>query len=850
MEYHEAAEFLFDLRRYPPRTGIAATRELLASLGEPQTDMAVVQIAGSNGKGSTARMTERVLREAGVDVGLYTSPHLDDIRERVQINGRTVSKAAVCEYVAAIDEYATDAAAGGASPTFFEAVTGLAIWAFDRADVDVAVLEVGIGGRYDATSAVEADTAAVTNVTLEHADILGETIPEIARDMAAIAPTDTALVTAAEGEALSTIEGAVPEIRRVGTVAGADVVVTDRGREDLEQAVRLASDEWTVDTRLPLLGGHQAVNAGVAAAVVSDLTSYLGVSLSAETLARGLRSAHWPGRFEVMAREPLIVLDGAHNPSGCAGLTRTLDSFEYQDLSVVFGAMCEKDHAEMVAALPAVDCAYTCEPDRDRAEAASALAAAFRADGRADNIDVCPDVQTAVTNALAGVDAGDAVVVTGSLYTVADARRRWTRVGVRKHVTDSHDAHAVLTAANLPPHDIPRLQEEASHRVYRTRLLPRIAHAVRADLLALGGRCAVSPLAQYDEELTDVVLMGTRRQFTQLASRLLTADDARRQIATELTTALDLPTPGSTEASSDGRPVHGARGGSMPASTPTRPAGGRDGVYPWDDGTAVMGILNVTPDSFYDGGRYQTTEDAIAQAGQLAAEGADIIDVGGESTRPGADPVAVEDEQSRVLPVIESLADRDVHVSVDTRKAEVARAALDAGADILNDVSGLADPEMRYLAADYDVPVVVMHSINTPVDPDVAVEYDDVVADILDALVDRILLAEKAGVSRSQIIIDPGLGFGKTAAESFELLDRLDEFHALGCPVMVGHSRKSMFTALPRDGSDDRLAATVAASALAVDRGVDIIRVHDVSENIAAVATVAATKHTDQGPEL
>jgi dihydropteroate synthase len=266
--------------------------------------------------------------------------------------------------------------------------------------------------------------------------------------------------------------------------------------------------------------------------------------------------------------------------------------------------------------------------------------------------------------------------------------------------------------------------------------------------------------------------------------------------------------------------------------------------YPWEDGTAIMGILNVTPDSFHDGGEYNAVEDAVARAEELVAAGADILDVGGESTRPGAQPVPVAEEKSRVIPVIERLADLEAAVSIDTRKAEVARAALDAGADILNDVSGLADPEMRLVAAEYDVPVVVMHSIETPVDPDRDVPYDDVVEDVIDELTERVLLAEKAGLDRAQIIVDPGLGFGKSAAESFELLGRLDELRGLGCPVLVGHSQKSMFEFVGRD-SGDRLDPTIAATAVAAREGADIVRVHDVHENRAAIDVVRAVDDPD-----
>jgi len=250
-----------------------------------------------------------------------------------------------------------------------------------------------------------------------------------------------------------------------------------------------------------------------------------------------------------------------------------------------------------------------------------------------------------------------------------------------------------------------------------------------------------------------------------------------------------------------------------------------------------MGILNVTPDSFHDGGEFFDPDDAVARAEAMVEAGADLVDVGGESTRPGAEPVPVDAEIDRIVPVIEALSDLDVCVSVDTRKADVARAALVAGADLLNDVSGLADPEMRHLAAEFDVPLVVMHSIDTPVVPDRDVHYDDVVGDVLDELRERVLLAERAGLDRSQILVDPGLGFGKAAGESFELLDRLGEFRALGCPVVVGHSHKSMFDAVDRDAGD-RLAATVAGTAIAAERGADVVRVHDVDENRAAVDVV------------
>jgi dihydropteroate synthase len=345
-------------------------------------------------------------------------------------------------------------------------------------------------------------------------------------------------------------------------------------------------------------------------------------------------------------------------------------------------------------------------------------------------------------------------------------------------------------------------------------------------LLSLGGECAISGLDEQDEEPLAVVMLATLAQFEQLADALDGQPHGLDPFADELRASLALG------------PDDAADGADVTDAAPDRPD------YPWTDGTAVMGILNATPDSFHDGGEYDAIEDAVARAREMIANGADIVDVGGESTRPGADPVPVEAEIDRVVPVVERLADADALLSVDTRKAAVARAALDAGADILNDVSGLEDPEMRLIAAEYDVPVVVMHSIDTPVVPGNAVDYDDVVEDVIDQLVERVLLAEKAGLDREQIVVDPGLGFGKTPAESFELLGRIEEFAALGCPVLVGHSHKSMFSHVGKDAGD-RLDATVAATAVAAEHGADIVRVHDVTENAAAVDVVEAADDPD-----
>jgi dihydropteroate synthase len=809
MKFHEAANFLFDLRRFSPRPGTDATAALLEHLDDPHDGLDCIQIAGTNGKGSTARMVESTLREAGLSVGLYTSPHLDDVRERITVDGRPLSERGLCAFVEAVETYVTDRAADGVSPTFFETLTALALWEFGRQDVDVAVLEVGIGGRHDATSVVDPVAGAITSVALDHTDVLGDTVTEIARDKAGIDPAQP-LVCGATGDARAAIADEVGDIVTVGDGAD-DITVSYGGREGLEGAVSIDGIELSVDTRVPLLGAHQATNAGIATGLLRQVADTVIVgedALDAETIARGLRNAHWPGRFECMGEEPLVVLDGAHNPRGCERVAETLSSFDYDDLHVVAGSMADKDHRGIAAAFADPAHVVACEPDHPRAEDETVVARAFEAETDAD-VETRSDVAGALDIALAAADDGDCVLVTGSLYTVGEARTRWARAVVPKRVDSLSASRATLDGAHVTDAGAWRMRGKGIHRVLKTRVQPRQAQYLKEELLSLGGECAISGLNDQRQENVDVVLMATLAQFKRLTEKLSEQPYGLSSFGRELAETFGI---GVDDDDRD---------------------------YPWDDGTAVMGILNVTPNSFHDGGEYETEEDAVARAEEMVDAGADIIDIGGESTRPGADPVPASEEKARVIPVIERISDLDVAISIDTRKADVARAALAAGADILNDVSGLADPEMRLVAADHDVPVVVMHAIDTPVDPEHEVHYDDVVEDVIDALSERVLLAEKAGLDRSQIIVDPGIGFGKSAAENFELLGRIEEFKGLGCPILVGHSHKSMFELIGR-GADSRREPTVAGTAVAAEHGADIVRVHDVAENVAAVDVVAA----------
>lgn len=257
----------------------------------------------------------------------------------------------------------------------------------------------------------------------------------------------------------------------------------------------------------------------------------------------------------------------------------------------------------------------------------------------------------------------------------------------------------------------------------------------------------------------------------------------------------------------------------------------------------VMGIINVTPDSFSDGGQCSDMDRLLDRAAAMVAAGADIIDIGGESTRPFAPPVSLQQELDRVIPAIRAIRARfAVPLSIDTAKADVARAAIAAGADIINDVSGLThDPEMIRVAIDHDVPVIIMHMQGTPRDMQINPHYDDVVAEIRTALAERISWAERQGLARARIIIDPGIGFGKTVAHNLAILRDLRQFTTLGCPVLVGYSRKSFIgsiLSLPQAAARDE--ATAILSALCTWNGAAILRVHDVGRTVQAVSITRA----------
>jgi dihydropteroate synthase len=267
------------------------------------------------------------------------------------------------------------------------------------------------------------------------------------------------------------------------------------------------------------------------------------------------------------------------------------------------------------------------------------------------------------------------------------------------------------------------------------------------------------------------------------------------------------------------------------------------------DRPLVMGILNVTPDSFSDGGRYLDSNAAIERAEEIIEQGADIIDIGGESSRPGAEPVPPEQELERVLPVIAAIRRHsDIPISIDTVKSIVARQAIQAGADIINDISAFRyDSQMADIAAESGAPVILMHMLGTPQTMQVNPQYDDCIKEIREFFAERIEYSRKYGIPKEQIILDPGIGFGKRLKDNLSIISNLSSYREVGCPIMIGTSRKSFIGLITGQSNppECRLGGSIASALLAVMNGADIIRVHDIFETVEAIKIFEAIKTAD-----
>jgi dihydropteroate synthase len=352
-------------------------------------------------------------------------------------------------------------------------------------------------------------------------------------------------------------------------------------------------------------------------------------------------------------------------------------------------------------------------------------------------------------------------------------------------------------------------------------ITPRTSNLLKQEMLSLGGDAAVDRRGlDCSAESTDAILMGTYKQFEKLASKL-------------------EHYPG-VEALG-----HSFRDTLKNLSKAHYRLPCRQRTFTLGKKTLLMGVLNVTPDSFSDGGLFLEREKAVARGLQMVEEGADLIDVGGESTRPGSKPLPQEEELRRILPVIESLARKtDVPISVDTYKSPVAKEAIRAGAALINDISGLHfDPDLAGVAAEERVPMILMHIRGTPETMQTEIHYDSLLSEIIQSLKESVQKAERAGVDPDQVIIDPGIGFGKTSEHNFLILKHLSEFRVLGKPLLLGTSRKSFIgKILDTEDLSERLEGTLASIAIAVLNGAHIVRCHDVREAKKAIAVADAIR--------
>ena len=395
------------------------------------------------------------------------------------------------------------------------------------------------------------------------------------------------------------------------------------------------------------------------------------------------------------------------------------------------------------------------------------------------------------------------------------------------HIATPTDAERELQLIRVDPGGIAMMASKMLTRCVKlTGLQCRQANILKQEMLALGGDAAVARgTVACSIEKTDVILIGTDKQLHTLCSKLAPQPFGLPALAAELKLIL---------AHAIQRPrVWKTAQRSLALERPL-----------------IMGILNVTPDSFSDGNLYYDQQRAIDRALEMVAEGADIIDIGGESTRPGAAPVSTEDELKRVIPVIAGLAGKTAcPISIDTWKSPVASAAIDAGAAIINDISGFnLDPQMAAIAARSGAGVVLMHTRGTPQSMQHDSVYADLIGEIIHSLLHSLSMAVEAGIDQERIAIDPGIGFAKTAAHNLEILRRLREFTSIGLLLLVGSSRKAFIgTALNRE-IGQRIFGTAATVALAVNNGADILRVHDVCEmrDVADMAHTIRTGHRNE----
>lgn len=389
------------------------------------------------------------------------------------------------------------------------------------------------------------------------------------------------------------------------------------------------------------------------------------------------------------------------------------------------------------------------------------------------------------------------------------------------HITNAGEAIHQMKKMGVDPIGVRLMEGKTLHFNLKVEgIEPRTANLLKQEMLALGGDVAVDGRGlDCSAEKTDALLMGTQKQFEKLIVKL-------------------EQYPGFTPL---GQSIKETLRNISKTQYAIRC---RKRTLTLGKRTLLMGVLNVTPDSFSDGGLFYDQSKAISHGVKMVQEGADIIDIGGESTRPGSKPLELEEELRRVIPVIKSIAaEVDVPISIDTYKSTVAHKAIEAGAEIINDISGLNfDPSLAEVASREDVPLVLMHIRGTPETMQKNVHYDSLFSEILQYLKDSIHRAESAGLDPRQIIIDPGIGFGKTVEDNLFIIRNLFEFRVLGKPILLGTSRKSFIGKILNAEVGERLEGTLSSIAVGVLNGANIIRSHDVLQAKKAIAVADAIR--------
>jgi dihydrofolate synthase / folylpolyglutamate synthase len=414
--YKKTIEYLYGLRRFGVRMGLTSIRSILSLLGEPQKAFPVVHVGGSNGKGSTSVMLASMLREAGYRVGLYTSPHLVRFNERIRVGRREIPNRGIVDLTHRIASVIESNYDKSSNPTFFEITTALAFLYFAECGIDIAVVEVGMGGRLDATNVVTPLVSVITNISLDHEGVLGSGVRAVAREKAGIVKRGIPLVTAARGVALDVLKDACQKRGAPIYTNGGDFTVREKdGEFDFVSGASIHTG-----LRNSLVGPHQLLNAACAIMAV-ELLRDKGYSVSDNRVKRGLASVRWPGRMEVVKREPTVVIDCAHNPAGADALRSALVGFPYKRLFLVIGIMADKDIRGIISRL--VPLAHRVIVTMARTERAATIDALYRdIQPYGKPVETVEGVTHACEAALSMADADDLVCVAGSVHTAGEAR--------------------------------------------------------------------------------------------------------------------------------------------------------------------------------------------------------------------------------------------------------------------------------------------------------------------------------------------------------------------------------------------------------------------------------------------